>query len=392
MNLLPRTSLADAEIVVCNKGGRDFRFDLLERGEAAPREFFYGFLDLKQAGFHTAMMSTSGAVPGNVGAVVHLFERATVYALGAGARPLSARLRMRKIPNAKVVISNTDGFSLSLGFAFSMKRSPAILMGGFQGLSDIEARARAAMRPLTRSLIRRALTGLDHVFFLAPADRDAAVVRYGLAPERTSILTFGVDTEFWRPLPTEPASNFVFAIGHDQNRDFDCLAAAPGQNPTHIVTSLPVRIPQGTSHVKLSASNFTGAGPISDVELRRLYNRACAVVVPLKDVHQPSGQSVTLQAMSCGRPVILSRIRGLWAPHLLVDGENCLLVTPGDAEELGRAITRVRTDKALSERLSAAARATAVKFFGLSAIGGGTIELARRGLEMAAARTVRKIA
>ncbi len=386
MNLVPRPSLADAEIVVCNKGGRNFRFDLLERGEAAPREFFYGFFDLGQAGLSAAMMSTSGAVPGSFGAATHFFERAMVYALGAGARPLSARLRMREVPNAKVVISNTDGFSLSLGLAASLVPSWSILMGGFQGLSDIEARAPAAVRPLTRRLIRRALTGLDHVFFLAPADRDAAVARYGLAPERTSILTFGVDTEFWRPLPGEPASDFVFAIGHDKNRDFDCLAAAPGQNPTRIVTTLPVRIPADASHVRVSASNFTGAGPISDAELRRLYNRACAVVVPLKDVYQPSGQSVALQAMSCGRPVIISRIRGIWSEKLRHE-ENCLMVPPGDATALGAAIARLRAEPELARGIGQAARNTVVAHFGLDELGRGTVALARLGLKFHAKRT-----
>ena len=51
--------------------------------------------------------------------------------------------------------------------------------------------------------------------------------------------------------------------------------------------------------------------------------------MPVKDVPQPSGQSVTLQASSCARPVVLSRTRGLWDPDGLRDGENVLLVPPG---------------------------------------------------------------
>ena len=33
---------SDADIVVFNKGGRDFRWKALQAGEEAPREFFYG--------------------------------------------------------------------------------------------------------------------------------------------------------------------------------------------------------------------------------------------------------------------------------------------------------------------------------------------------------------
>jgi hypothetical protein len=75
-----------------------------------------------------------------------------------------------------------------------------------------------------------------------------------------------------------------------------------------------VRIPAGATHIKTVVGDFYGSDSISDVDLRRMYNAARAVVVPLKDVHQPSGQSVTLQAMSCGRPVVLTKTRGLWAP------------------------------------------------------------------------------
>jgi glycosyltransferase involved in cell wall biosynthesis len=125
---------------------------------------------------------------------------------------------------------------------------------------------------------------------------------------------------------------------------------------------------------------------MTDEALRRLYNRARAVIVPLKDVYQPTGYSVTLQAMSCGRPVILSAIKGLWAPELLRHNENCLLVPPGDAAALGAAIARIRADGALRARLGQAARATALAHFGLDRMGAATIALARRGLSLAEAR------
>jgi glycosyltransferase involved in cell wall biosynthesis len=147
-----------------------------------------------------------------------------------------------------------------------------------------------------------------------------------------------------------------------------------------------VRVPAAATHVLITAGDFFGSDSMSDEDVRRLYNRARAVVVPLRDVHQPSGYSVTLQAMSCGRPVILSHTRGLWAPHLLRDGDNCLLVPPGNADALGAAIGRVRADSDLAQRLGSAARTTAIAHFGLDKIGQGTVALARLGLSLAATR------
>ena len=372
---------ADAEVVVFNKGGRDSRIELLARGEEAPREFFYGFLDLEQAGISAAMMSSSGPVAGVPGAVADLIERAFAHVTRLGARPLSARIASGWLAGAKVVMSYTDGFSLSIGLGFPRGRERAILIGGFQGLCDIERRAPRAMRWLVRSVIARSLSRLDHVFFLGPADRARAIEIYGVAPARSSILTFGVDTEFWRPVPVQGGDeDFVLAIGQDLNRDFDLLAHAPGVNPTLIITRNPVRVPPGAVHIRISPGGYSAPHAATDNDLRRLYNTAAAVVVPLKDVYQPSGQSVTLQAMSCGRPVILSKTRGIWAADLLKDGVNCILVPPGDAAALGAAIGRVRSDSMLARRLGEAARATAVEHFGLDKTGADTVSLARLGL------------
>ena len=381
-----RIGRADADVLVFNKGGRDGRFEKLERGEEAPREFFYGYFDLGKAAVNAAMVSTSGAEPGPLGAVADRIERALAAATGVGARPLSVRLRAQTFQKAKVAISYTDGFSLSLGLGLGHRRKRPVLIGGFQGLSDIENRAPAAMRGLARAIIRRSLAGLDHVFFLGPADRARAIEVYGVDPQRSSILTFGVDTEFWRPEPDRANEDFVLAIGQDLNRDFDLLARAPGAHPTLIITRNPVRVPEGATHIRISPGGLFDPHSATDEDLRRLYNSAAAVVVPLKDVYQPSGQSVTLQAMSCGRPVVLTRTRGIWAADLLKHGENCILVPPGDSEALGTAIAQLRENPEFASRIGAAARETAVAHFGLDKLGQGTVDLARRGLSLAAKR------
>lgn len=381
MDPASRIGPADAEVVLLNKGGRDFRLERLKRGEETPREFFYGYFDLQKAGIRAAMLSSAGAAPGALGAASDTIERGFASLTSLGVRPLSMRIEAAWLERAKVVMSFTDGFSLSMGLGFPQGRQRPVLMGGFHGISDIEGRAAAAARPLVRTLIARGLKGLDHAFFFGPADRQVAVDRYGLNPERSSVIPFGVDTEFWRPVSAEPL-DAVVAVGQDPNRDYELLAAAPGRHPTWIVTRRRVPLPEGADHVKITSGDFFGADSLSDCGLRRLYCAARAVVVPLKNVYQPTGYSVTLQAMSCGKPVILSNIKGLWTRTLLKDGENCLLVPPEDGGALGAAIARVRADPIWAAKIGAAARKTALAHFGLDEIGAGTLGLARLGLSM----------
>ena len=77
---------------------------------------------------------------------------------------------------------------------------------------------------------------------------------------------------------------------------------------------------------------------LTDLEVRTLYQDAFSVIIPLKNVFQPSGYSVTLQALACGKPVILTLTKGLWAPRLFKSLENCILVKPSNVEEIENAI------------------------------------------------------
>jgi colanic acid/amylovoran biosynthesis glycosyltransferase len=63
---------------------------------------------------------------------------------------------------------------------------------------------------------------------------------------------------------------------------------------------------------------------------------------------------VLMEAMSCGLPVVASRLSGI--PELVGNEVEGLLVPPGDAGALASAIERLRDDPALRARLGAAAR------------------------------------
>ena len=67
-----------------------------------------------------------------------------------------------------------------------------------------------------------------------------------------------------------------------------------------------------------------------------------------------------LDAMAFGLPVIASAVDGL--PEIIRDGENGLLVNPGDEDGLFDAICRLHDDRALAANLGAAGRHTAADF------------------------------
>lgn len=368
--------------VLCfDKGGRAERIALVKAGKA-PRDFFYGTDRLLDQGYDIEQLSSR--TPYAAGAwnnLVHFKEQLLSRMTHLGLRPNVINHFHAAFAQADVALSFTDGFSVTLGHYFRdvpTRRAP-FLIGCFHGLCDLESKAPGILRPMVAGTIRRSVQRLDHVAFFGPADRAYALDRYGLAAEKTSIIRFGVDTEFWRPA-TAPGGDFIFSIGQDTNRDFATLVNAEVDVPIRIHTALSLAIPAARKNVSLTHGSYQQSS-LTDEQLRDLYQSSLAVVVPLKDVYQPTGYSVTLQAIACGKPVILSRIKGLWAPELFRDGENCLLVAPGSATDIARAIDRVASDAGLRARLSANARQTVLDHFSLEVAAASTERIIRTGLD-----------
>ncbi|MBN33489.1 MAG: hypothetical protein CMM46_01685 [Rhodospirillaceae bacterium] len=373
-----RLGRGPAAIQCLTKGRFDTR--LVDMAEArSPRDFFYGFLGLIERGHDARFQQTDGAYDGLAGKMVHGHERFLSRLTGLSRRAHVLKELEPDWRGSQVMISFTDHFSLTLGDVMRRKRQHPLAIGLFHGLSDIENRMPGLGRVLSGGYVARALKGLDHVGFFGPGDRDEAIRRYGLNPERTSVYPFGIDTEFWCPGDEdEPEEPFVLSVGSDPSRDYATLVSAPIDAPVHIVTRLPVTVPADRPNVKVLEGHYFKS-PLDDVGLRRLYRQASVVVVALKDVFQPTGYSVCLQAMACGCSVVLTDIKGLWSPGLYRDGEHCLLVQPAAPTAIADAVARILADAELAAALGAAAREITLQEFPLKRMDDGLEALAVLG-------------
>lgn len=99
-------------------------------------------------------------------------------------------------------------------------------------------------------------------------------------------------------------------------------------------------------------------GEVPQKELLAWYRRAQLAVVP--SMLYESFSYTCAQALAAGLPVVASRIGGV--PETVDDGINGILVPPGDASELSRAILHLASDPALRDRMGKAGRAKAQQF------------------------------
>lgn len=344
------------------------RFDRLQSADAEPipQEFFYGMNALAADG-HTARFTDNRRDPDGAWHRLHLkweILRNRIMRYGTSAERVRAVLP--ELKNHDMAISFTDGFSVSLGRHARALGATARLVGGFHGISTFTERTPPHFRARAEARTRAGLHGLDHAFFFGTADRQYAIDTYDLDPARTSLFRFGIDTDFWTPAAEKDdgRDGVVFAAGSDPSRDYATLLQADISAPIRILSGLQLPAVPGRDVEQISGS-FHGIA-ITDPVLRDIYRRAAVVAVPLLDVLQPTGYSVTLQAMACAKPVVLTDIRGLWDREAFVSGENCILVPPGDPVALEKAVARLLNDPGLRQRMGAAARHTAETVFPLS--------------------------
>lgn len=138
---------------------------------------------------------------------------------------------------------------------------------------------------------------------------------------------------------------YVLSIGRTL-RDWETLLrAAPQFNaPLRLVAGnddrLPAPIPPATQVFR----------ELSLAEGHGLMRRAALVVIPLLPAERSTGQVVLFEAMAMGKPVVATRVAG--TRDYLRDGENGLLVEPGDAPALAQAVNRLLGDPALAARLA----------------------------------------
>jgi len=106
-------------------------------------------------------------------------------------------------------------------------------------------------------------------------------------------------------------------------------------------------------------------------EIEKYYKVSDLFVLPSLREGLPNA---LLEAMSCGLPVITSRLEGI-TDWVITDDINGLLIEPGIRDELGRAIKRLLNDDVFSQSLGRGARRTVLERFSKKRITQEYIEL-----------------
>jgi glycosyltransferase involved in cell wall biosynthesis len=159
------------------------------------------------------------------------------------------------------------------------------------------------------------------------------------------------------PLPVRPAALFIGVLELYKNVDGLVEAwrrAAPRVPDAELrIVGKGPRAPLVRDLVGALPGQTSWRESLTSGEVAHALDAATVLVLPSRS--EGMGR-VIVEALCRGRPVVASRVGGI--RDLVRDGENGILVEPGDTEALADALVRVLSDRELAERLAASARSS----------------------------------
>lgn len=217
------------------------------------------------------------------------------------------------------------------------------------------------------NLALNALARLDRATLFAHACRRAnrivavsAFVRDGILAKharKTHVVAPGVDLDRFRIGPPADASTVAFVGPLDAAyawKGFDFLwDAVRIAGVRLLVVGDGDRRARWERRAKLDSVDVEFLGRVDEPALVRAYHAAGAVVLPSISDAESFGM-VLAEGNACGRPAVGTRVGGI--PGFVRDGDNGLLVPPGDAAALGQALAQLADDPILARRLGARGR------------------------------------
>ena len=196
------------------------------------------------------------------------------------------------------------------------------------------------------------LSAVDFLTCLSRSDMALMQERYHIPDSRIGLLAFPSTSrdDQWRRLRTQTSpGNYVLASGRSFRDYGTLLRAVEGLNvPVRILArqfNMPrIPIPSNVEFSELLPLNQYYAAMLA----------ARIVVVPLVRLEHSAGESHVVDAMAAGKPIVVTDSPSIrdYVQH----GENGLLVPPGDANAMRRAIQHLLDNPSEAEQLARNAR------------------------------------
>lgn len=251
---------------------------------------------------------------------------------------ISTISNFKKIYNSNIIIATNDRLGLSIWpmvlISKIIKKNEVyvVVMGLFSKLKQ-----NIITKYFQRFLLTLFIKTCKKLIFLGKGEYESALSVFPDFKEKFLFIPFCVDNKFWskeKVNKNNKERDSILFIGNDGNRDYEKvieIANSLNEFNFNLITNYSFDeklIPKNVSLIKGSWNENL----LKDEEIREYYASALMTILPLNDTYQPSGQSVTLQSMALGTPVIITETKGFWDIGNFENKENIVFVKNNDTE------------------------------------------------------------
>jgi glycosyltransferase involved in cell wall biosynthesis len=273
-------------------------------------------------------------------------------------------------------------------WAARLARVPAVV-NAVTGLGYLftEGSARAALlRSVFVGVAWPALAFANAYTTFENGDDLAAFERLRLVPPGRGVLVrgTGIDTQAFQPTPLPDgkpvvtlATRMLWEKGVGTFVEAARLLRAAGSEARLVLVGMPDPENPGTvTREQLQAWHETGVvewwGFRADMP--RVLAESSVVVLPT--MYREGVPRILIEAAACGRPAVTTDRPG--CRDIVRDGENGILVPPGDPAALAAALTRLRAGRGVRERMGARGRALVEREFAQEHVVAATLDVYAR--------------
>jgi glycosyltransferase involved in cell wall biosynthesis len=295
------------------------------------KDFFYYYFEFKNDNYVVDFIEVDSAKISsklNPRFIVERLARKITNLPFYGSKLLTKENKQKLLEADLIIFTNETTIYSSYFFLINNKKKLKATKAAFiMGLTE------NSKRSLKHLLIKSIFKNLEIVNFLSKNELNYASKEYSNFAYKFNFTPFVVDNNFWSFKENNSnVNNRILFIGNDRNRDYSFV--------TELVSSLPDFDFTIISNNKIFNNFYTKnsvvmkgdwrSSLLTDLELRDVYHKSSICILPLKNTIQPSGQSVALQAMSTGIPVLITKTDGFWDDECFIDNKNILLFESND--------------------------------------------------------------
>lgn len=305
---------SDINLTYIFSGGRKNR---IESNEIFAKDFFYGYFGIKNKDVKKQIIDIEHIKIPIIYYFDNLIKKIVNYPISFSS--IFNNTFTNQIKNSDVIILvNESVMFFALPYLYFLKKKNNNLKIALFTMGLFANFSRNKYKKFFQEFIINnfCLKVIDNFLFLGNEEYKYAVKNYPINDTKFQYVAFGIDTQFWKNANSYNLKNrkYILFIGNDHQRDYEFVVQLANELENYEFIFLTSKIDKNQiskKNVKL-INGMWWSNKVSDFEIKNLYSNAMLTILPIKNSLQPSGQSVALQSMSMGTPVLITKTDGFW--------------------------------------------------------------------------------